>query len=330
MSGAVDPLVRPTMLARPAADCGAGSGSAALTEAPTARLVATGLTKSYGAAEVLRGIDLELCPTSLVAIAGGNGVGKSTLLGCLAGTLRHGGRVLLDGRPLGKATRGRVAYLPQRLRLPGSSSGNEVMTLFSSLGRSERQPIDMPPGFVPDLRKPVGQLSGGQQQRVALAAILQGSPDVVLLDEPFANLDDDARAQAHLLLQAHRDTGATVLVASPTAIDLLAMLDRVLLLEDGRIGFDGAPSGYSGRLEVTLWVRSRPEDEARIEALEHVLHLRREGAWLALECHEDRAVSLLRDLESLGVRAEDVRLGGPSSDPRLSVSPGTVPGAGAR
>lgn len=322
MSGAVDPLVQRTMLTRPAADCGAGSAPAALTEADAARVVAIGLTKSYGGVEVLRGIDLELCPTSLVAIAGGNGVGKSTLLGCLAGTLRCSGRVLVDGNPLGRATRGRVAYLPQRLRLPASSSGHEVLRLFGALGRGSRASIDVPEGFLPDLRKPVGQLSGGQAQRVALAAVLQGCPDLVLLDEPFANLDDEARAQAHQLLRAHRDAGATVLVASPTALDLLAMIDRVLLLEDGRIAFDGAPSGYAGRLEITIWLHADADDEARVTALGHLVRVRREGEWLALDCHEDRVVGLLRDLEALGIAPEHVRLGGPMADPRLSASPG--------
>jgi ABC-type multidrug transport system ATPase subunit len=182
--------------------------------------------------------------------------------------------------------------------------------------------VDLPEGFLPAMDKPVGQLSGGQAQRVALASILQGSPDLVLLDEPFANLDDDAREQTHSLLRAHRDAGATVLIASPTALDLLAMIDRVLLIEDGRIGFDGAPAGYAGRLEMTVWVR--PGDVAAdvLSSLAHVLRARQEGEWLALECHEDRAIGLLRDLEAAGVPSEQVRLGGPMAEARLSMSPG--------
>ncbi len=300
-------------------------GAAAVrTTAP--RLVAAGIAKAYGRQRVLDGVDLEVAPGSLVAVAGGNGVGKSTLLACLAGTVRHAGTVRLDGERLGRATRGRIAYLPQRLRLPAAATGSEVLRLFGALaGRGPRR-VGLPDGFLPDLGKPMGQLSGGQAQRVALAAVLGGSPDVVLVDEPFANLDDEAREQTHALLRAHRDAGASVLVASPTAIDLLAVIDRVLLVEGGRITFDGAPAGYAGRLEMTLWVRPGDVAAHRITALDHVLRVRPEGEWLALGCHEDRAVGLLRDLERLGVTADRVRIGGPAADPRLSSSPGPATG----
>ena len=322
MSSSVDPLTSPSRLAL---SVDGGPGVAAVEQSDVAgaevRVVAEGVAKSYGSVDVLRGVDLRLSPRTLVAIAGSNGVGKSTLLGCLAGTIRHAGQITLDGVPVGSATRGRIAYLPQRLRLPAASSGNEVMRLFGSMARGHERRADVPEGFLPDMGKPIGQLSGGQAQRVALAAMLHGDPDLILLDEPFANLDDDARAQAHQLLQAHRDAGATVLVASPTALDLLAMIDRVLLLEDGVIGFDGAPAGYAGRLEMTVWVRPGDLDTERLAGLDHVLQARTEGEWLALECHEDHVIGLLRDLEAAGVPSDRVRFGGPTSDARLSVSP---------
>jgi ABC-type multidrug transport system ATPase subunit len=306
-----------------------GRDATAAAEAPPtpaalaggSRLVASGVSKSYGHQQVLREVDLSLAPASLVAVAGSNGVGKSTLLSCLAGTVRHQGSILLDGARVGRATRGRIAYLPQRLRLPASSSGAEVLRLFGALARGTDR-VPPPDGFLPDLRKPMGQLSGGQAQRVALAGVLKGQPDVVLLDEPFANLDDEARQQAHELLCAHRDAGATVLIASPTALDLLAMIDRVVLLEGGQVAFDGAPARYAGRLEMTLWVRPVDVATERLAAIEHVLRVRPEGDWLALECHEDRAIGILRDLETLGVPAGQVRLGGPVAEARVSASPG--------
>lgn len=287
-----------------------------------ARVIAEGVGKSYGQQTVLAGLDLTLAPHSLVAVAGSNGVGKSTLLACLAGTIHHRGSVLLDGQAVGKASRGRVAYLPQRLRLPGAASGREVMRLFGAFAGRGGDRVALPAGFLPALDKPVGQLSGGQAQRVGLASVLQGSPDLVLLDEPFANLDDEAREQAHALLRAHRDAGATVLIASPTALDLLAMIDRVLLLEHGGISFDGAPGSYAGRMEMTVWVRPNDVPLERLAAIEHVLRTRSEGGWTALECHEDRVIGLLRDLEGLGIPADQVRLGGPVAEARVSASPG--------
>jgi ABC-type multidrug transport system ATPase subunit len=321
MTGRADPLAHRALLSLPEADASAGALGAMTAAAGGARVVASGVSKSYGRQAVLRSVDLGLAPSSLVAVAGSNGVGKSTLLSCLAGMVRHEGSVLLDGVPVGRGTRGRIAYLPQRLRLPGASTGREVMKLFGALGGGSDL-VQPPEGFLPSLAKPVGQLSGGQAQRVALAAVLQGRPDVVLLDEPFANLDDDAREQAHALLRAHRDAGATVLIASPTALDLLAMIDRVLLIEEGRITFDGAPARYAGRLEMTVWVRPGEVALDRLTGLDHALRARPEGDWVALECHEDRAIGLLRDLEALGVPSEQVRLGGPVAEARHSASPG--------
>lgn len=321
MTESATPLNPAALRSTPTDDTGAEALEAGISAQGDAWVLAEGLTKSYGKQTVLRDIDLHLAPRSLVAVAGSNGVGKSTLLSCLAGTVMHEGRVLLGGEAVGKGTRGRIAYLPQRLRLPSASSGREVMKLFGALGgRADR--VELPEGFLPRMDKPMGQLSGGQAQRVALASILQGSPDLVLLDEPFANLDDDAREQTHGLLRAHRDAGATVLIASPTALDLLAMIDRVLLIEDGRIGFDGAPAGYAGRLEMTVWVRPGGVAIDRLSSLDHVLRARQEGEWLALECHEDRAIGLLRDLEAAGIPTDRVRLGGPVADARLSMSPG--------
>jgi ABC-type multidrug transport system ATPase subunit len=307
----------------------AASGEMAVAGvAPDERVVVRGLGKSYGTTRVLDGVDLTLAPHSLVAVAGRNGAGKSTLLACLAGTVRHDGRVMLDGRAVGRRTSGRIAYLPQRLRLPAAATGAEVMRLFARLGAGAGAGVPLPDGFVPDLDRPVGQLSGGQAQRVALAAILQGRPDLVLLDEPFANLDDAAREAAHRLLRAHRDAGATVLVASPTAMDLLAVTDRVLLVEDAGIAFDGAPGRYASRLEMTLWVRPGGVPAADVTALPHVLRSHAEGEWLAILCHEDRVVGLIREIETLGITGDAVRLGGPAADPRHSMSPGRA-GEGA-
>lgn len=321
MTDRAAPRSHPMLLAVANAETTTDDRAAAAANAPGARMVASGVSKSYGRQAVLRGVDLSLAPGSLVAVAGSNGVGKSTLLSCLAGIVSHEGHVLLDGVRVGRATRGRIAYLPQRLRLPASSNGREVLRLFAALSRGADR-VALPAGFLPSLSKPLGQLSGGQAQRVALAAVLQGQPDVVLLDEPFANLDDEAREQAHALLRAHRDAGATVLIASPTALDLLAMIDRVLLIEDGRIAFDGAPARYAGRLEMTVWVQPSDVPLQRLADLPHVLRVRSEGSWVALECHEDRAIGLLRDLEGVGIPPEHVRLGGPVAEARLSASPG--------
>jgi ABC-type multidrug transport system ATPase subunit len=211
---------------------------------PQARLVAEGIGKAYGDRRVLEAVDLALWPSSLVAVAGRNGAGKSTLLACLAGTIRHEGRVLIEGES-GPPQPGLVALLPQRIRLPSSASGREILRLFAPLARARGGAIPPPEGFLTELDSPVGRLSGGEAQRLALAAVLVGRPDVVLLDEPFANLDEAAREQAMALIRLHRDAGASVLVTSPTALELVDSVDRVVLVRDRGIAFDGPPAAYA-------------------------------------------------------------------------------------
>lgn len=285
-------------------------------------LRATGITKRYGSRTVVDGVDIAVARGSFVVLAGRNGAGKSTLLSCLAGSIQHEGSVQLGGRPVGRDTRGRVSYLPQRLRLPGALTGREVLRLFDSIGRSDGPAIDpVPEDFLPPLDTPVGTLSGGQAQRVALAAALTGRPDLVLLDEPFANLDDQGREAARSALQRACEAGTTIMVASPTALDLLSVAERVVLIEDGRITFDGSPTVYAGHLEIIVWVRSDDLAPGWLEGIPHVLSVRDEGGWTLLRCHEDRSAEVLHHLEAQGVGMDRIRLGGPTSDARLSASP---------
>ncbi|HSO30459.1 MAG TPA: ABC transporter ATP-binding protein [Candidatus Sulfomarinibacteraceae bacterium] len=223
--------------------------------APTARLVVRGLGKRYGELPALDGLDLDVPGSTLLAVIGPNGAGKSTLLGCLSGVLRHGGSATLDGLPISPGD-GRTAYLPQRLRLPPTATVADVLGLLRALagGASDRLPI--PDGFVPDGGRRIGELSGGQAQRVALAGALMGTPDLVLLDEPLANLDDDARSVAMALFRAHRDAGAIVLVASPAANDILVAADLAARIENGRLAELGPASACLGSVPATA-VRER-------------------------------------------------------------------------
>lgn len=192
-----------------------------------------------------RGIDTasaDIAAGTLCAVVGGNGAGKSTLLRCLAGTVRCRGVASVAGQAPGRARRGAVGYLPQGVVLPPRATVGEIVAVFSRLGGAaepelDRDLVSVAPGRL------MRELSGGEQQRVALAALLAMRPAVLLLDEPFAALDGAARAAALARLRSACDGGATVLVASPAPdlADLRLIMDRVLLLESGRIVADGGP-----------------------------------------------------------------------------------------
>lgn len=263
------------------------------------RISTRGLGKSYGRTAVLDSVTVDIAPASVVAVTGPNGAGKSTFLGCLAGILTHRGEVLVDSSP---RTPGSIAFLPQRVQFPSNALVGEVLDLFGF-------EADFPSGFIPDRAGKMSELSGGQRRRVAVAATLGSEASVTLLDEPLANLDDQGRTEVVTMLDDLRNRGVTVVVASPTVVDLLSIVDRVLVINQGGITFDGPASSYFAGIRTGIWVRgtvpSLPDAEVRAV-----------GEWTVITCREDHAAKLISDLIDRGVAPSDIRLGGPDEGNR--------------
>lgn len=201
------------------------------------RLHVRDLTKRYGSNTVLDGISFALPAGTIAVVTGANGAGKSTLLRCLASLASFDGTAALDGDPLpgGHELRRAIGYLPQDVGLPATTTVSEVLDLFAHLRAVEPETADLPDSFLPAMAAPVGTLSGGQRQRLAIAIALLGRPDLLLLDEPTANLDAWAAGTLWEVLHDHRDRGATILVASPRTADVVDEADIVLTLADANI-----------------------------------------------------------------------------------------------
>ena len=217
--------------------------SAAPAQRSGTRLQARALTKRYGQREVLHEVQLQVEPGEFVAIVGRSGCGKSTLLRLVAGLEQaSAGSLLLDGKPT-RAVQGtqggtRIMFqdarlLPWRrvlanvtLGLPASAQerGREVL---AQVGLSDRE------GEWP------ARLSGGQRQRVALARALVHRPQLLLLDEPLGALDALTRIEMHRLIEGlWQRHGFTALLVTHDVQEAVALADRVVLIEDGRIALD--------------------------------------------------------------------------------------------
>jgi ABC-type multidrug transport system ATPase subunit len=207
----------------------------------TSRLELRGLRKVYPGGFGLHGVDLEIPAGAIVALGGPNGSGKSTLLKCVAGLVRYEGEVRLDGELLDGSTAGRerLGYLPQIVGMPDHSTVGEMVELFAELRGADRATIPLPAGFVRPDDVRIGALSGGQRHRVALAIALLGEPDLLLLDEPVANLDEEGREVFWDVLRRLRDErGVTAIVSSPAPSELKRLADRGITVEDGRVSLD--------------------------------------------------------------------------------------------
>ena len=198
----------------------------------------SGLTKVYRGGWGLHDVSLTLPAGVTAALGGPNGSGKSTLLRCLAGLSRYEGAARLEGRRLGDRpeVRTQVGFLAQTVAFPEQATIGEVIDLFARLRGADPRRIPLPPGFVRPDGDLIGELSGGQRHRVALAISLLGSPRLLLLDEPVANLDEEGRDAFWDLLARLRDRdGVTSIVSSPSPSELRGVADVGLFLDDGRL-----------------------------------------------------------------------------------------------
>jgi len=192
-----------------------------------------------------------------VAVVGVNGAGKSTLLNVIAGFERFEGTLRLFGRreswSRGRGTRLRVGYVPQSFQVDPAFpilALEAVMTglagrvgLFRSPGREDREKAlrlmeTMRVSHVAE--RPLGKLSGGERQKVSLARVILQEPDVLLMDEPTANLDIAVQKEVLSIVDGiHRERGLTLLFVTHDFTMLPAGVRRVMLLDRGRAAFDG-------------------------------------------------------------------------------------------
>jgi len=198
--------------------------------------------KSFGAVEALRGASLELGQGELLGLLGPNGAGKTTLVRALAGRLRlDSGAIELMGRPLANAGgREPLGVVPQEIALYPLLTARENVELPHRVARRDPAAATAAAarwlgllGLADRADHRTDELSGGEQQRVALARALACDADLLLVDEPTAELDEENRARVAGLLRGAADRGAGVVVATHDP-DMVALCDRVVGLSDGR------------------------------------------------------------------------------------------------
>jgi polar amino acid transport system ATP-binding protein len=231
---------------------------------PTPRqpiLEVRGLRKSFGGAEVLKGIDLAVAPQELVFIIGPSGAGKSTFLRCLNRLEEPtGGSIVVDGVDLlhpktdVNAMRRRIGMVFQAFNLyPHMTAlGNVTLALRKVTGLASVQAesaglaaLDRV-GLKDKARAYPNELSGGQQQRVAIARAIALEPKIMLFDEPTSALDPELVGSVLAVMRDLRAAGMTMVVVSHEMRFAREAAHRVVFMEDGLICDEGPPAKMFG------------------------------------------------------------------------------------
>jgi ABC-type multidrug transport system ATPase subunit len=214
------------------------TASAAASSPLCARL--DGVSKLFGSFAALRQVTVDLEPGRCYVLVGENGAGKSTLLRILAGLLRPSfGTVKVFGGLDPHQARARIGYMSHAPMLYDELTGQENLHYFASLypGRPCLTPAEAlrQVGLDPELTRPLGQYSQGMRQRTSLARVLLPVPELLLLDEPFSNMDVESAHQMVELLAGFRRSNRTIVLTTHQRELAAPIADWVLALHAGRV-----------------------------------------------------------------------------------------------
>ena len=264
-------------------------------------IVIRGLSKRFGEIEALRDLHVTIPRGRRVALVGPNGSGKSTLNRVLLGLLRFEGDVRIDGvspRDERRENARRIAYVPQTAPVLAIAVGPLVSALAGLRGVPVARVALLAGELGLDLaalaRQPFRGLSGGMKQKLLLALALAADASLLVLDEPTGSLDAPTRERFFGLCEQRID-GATVILCSHRLEEVRHLVDHVLVLESGRLVYDGAADAFLDASSTGL-VEVRVEGEPAARWLVARGFAKRSGGWFTRAVSRAEKRELVRAL----------------------------------
>ena len=226
-------------------------------------LVASRISKRFGARTVVNGVSLRLARGEVAGLLGPNGAGKTTCFYMITGLIAtDSGTISLDGRditqlPIYERARLGLGYLPQETSIfRGMTVEHNIMSVIE-LDQARRHRVReitdelLTELHIERLRKvPAGSLSGGELRRVEIARALAGDPAFMLLDEPFAGVDPLAIADMHGVIDFLKRRGLGILITDHNVHETLDIVDRASIIHAGEMLFEGTPEAVIHDPEV--------------------------------------------------------------------------------
>ena len=221
----------------------------------------TGLKKSFGSNQVLKGVDLELAEGKITAILGPNGSGKTTMIKSILGmVIPDEGKIEIDGNDIAGQWKYRssLSYLPQIARFPENLTIKELVSMIKDLNpkpTNEDRIIQLF-GLQEYMGKRLRNLSGGTRQKVNIVLSFMYDNKLLIMDEPTAGLDPVALIRLKEIIQEERSKNKTILFTTHIISLVEELADEIIFLLEGKIYFKGAPAVMKEKYDKSSLERS--------------------------------------------------------------------------
>jgi ABC-2 type transport system ATP-binding protein len=308
----------------------------AAADRPPAAIEVDGLTKRYGGRAVVDGLSFTVAAGEAFALLGPNGAGKTTTVEILEGYRRpDGGSVRVLGIDPGRADRDHRARVGLMLQGGGGidprMTAREVLWLhgrFHAAPRATGELLELV-GLGAVAATSFRRLSGGERQRLGLGLALVGRPALVVLDEPTAGMDVEARAATRELLRGLHQDGVTVLLTSHDLTEVEKIADRIAIIDRGRLLALGAPAELTPGSSTLRFRLSRALDVGDLADIAAALGapVEPDGAWYrvrGIAATGALVMLLARWCEARGLLIAELRTGGATLEERYLELVGAV------
>ena len=272
------------------------------------------VSKYYGQFPALNNVSFEIGVGESAALWGPNGAGKTTIIRCLLGIAKYQGQITIAGHDpvaAGQQARSAIGYVPQDLPVQPMTVG-EMVAFIAKIKRAElNDSLDRLTllGIESQVDKEIRALSGGMKQRLALALALIGNPSILLMDEPTASLDAKGRADLLQLLHALKRKGMTLIFSSHRPEDVLALSDRILMLDGGVLSEEQSPGAFRSTLgnqsRLVVFLRNG-HMQAALDTLADIgLEGSGDGKVISVPIRVDQKAEVLSAMVRNGIDIED-------------------------
>ncbi|MCC3306399.1 ABC transporter ATP-binding protein [Sneathiella sp. HT1-7] len=283
-----------------------------------------GISKSYGRKKALEGISLTLSNGQCLALVGHNGAGKTTLIKIILGLLKpsNGSVAVLHGDPGNRSfnrNRRHIGFLPEQVLFQKTLTGRETLAFYARLKGLSVKTLDTYFERVDLLGaadRRVGTYSKGMRQRLGIAQALLGQPKLLILDEPTSGLDPVARQNIYKILDEEKRKGAAVLISSHVLTELDDRIDRVAILNDGKLVAQGSIPTLRHQIGMHSQMKISADREICRELMtmfQNEIPARSQFAGeVILTCPPARKVEILGKVMAFRGRIQDIELTDPT------------------